>query len=170
MSLHGGPLGFAIGAEFRRHRVKYFIDRALASQASSSGYADASDQAGQRSIWTLFSEVNVRSSRTWSSTWRRATTTKATSAAASIQGVAALAAEPLAPGARLLQQGFSAPRPCSTCTVRKLAPTPRTPMTPPCSARGDVPAPGANPNIACGQQQFIREGSNCDVSPKRART
>ena len=59
MTMAGGPLGFAIGGEVRHDKATYTVDRALAGQASSSGYADAQDQRGSRTIQALFAEVNV---------------------------------------------------------------------------------------------------------------
>jgi iron complex outermembrane receptor protein len=57
--LPAGGVGFALGTEFRHDKATYDVNTALASQASSSGYADAQDQAGQRNIAALFSELSV---------------------------------------------------------------------------------------------------------------
>ena len=57
--LPAGPLGFAIGGEWRHDKATYRVNRDLAGQASSSGYAGALDQAGSRNIAAIFSEVNV---------------------------------------------------------------------------------------------------------------
>ncbi|UUZ50308.1 TonB-dependent receptor [Massilia sp. B-10] len=59
MAMGGGQLGFAIGGELRHDKATYTVDRALAYQASSSGFADAQDQRGSRTIRALFAEVNM---------------------------------------------------------------------------------------------------------------
>jgi iron complex outermembrane receptor protein len=35
---------------------------------------------------------------------------------------------------------------------------------------GGTPVPGANPNVVCGQQQFVRLGGNPDLQPEHSRT
>ena len=58
-NLPAGAVGFAVGTEFRKDKAEYSVDRALAGQASSSGYAEALDQSGSRTISAIFSELSV---------------------------------------------------------------------------------------------------------------
>ncbi len=170
LTLPGGPLGFAIGAEFRRDRAKYFVDRALASQASSSGYADASDQAGQRSIWALFSEVNVPIIKDLELNVA-ARYDHYSDVGGSFNPKVSLRWQPsrqlLVRGS--FNKGFRAPTLFDLYGPQATTNTSDT-YDDPLLCPGGVPAPGANPNIACGQQQFIRQGGNRDVSPERSRT
>jgi iron complex outermembrane receptor protein len=170
MTLPAGPLGFALGAEARKERALYTVNRELASQASSSGYADAQDQAGQRKLYAVFSEVNVPV----------------------IKGLELNAAgrydhyddvghsftpkisaryQPVTP--LLLRaswnRGFRAPtlfdlRGPQTVTNSS------DPWNDPLLCPGGVPAAGANPNLSCDQQQNIRQGGNPDVKPERSKT
>jgi len=170
MTLPGGPLGFAIGAEFRRDRAKYFVDRALASQASSSGYADAQDQSGQRSIWALFSEVNVPIIKDLELNVA-ARYDHYSDVGGSFNPKVALRWQPtrqlLVRGS--FNKGFRAPTLFDLYGPQSTTNTSDTYDDPLLCPNG-VPAPGANPNIACGQQQYIRQGGNPNLSPERSRT
>ncbi|SFC04333.1 TonB-dependent receptor [Massilia yuzhufengensis] len=170
LTLPGGPLGFAIGAEFRRDRAKYFVDRALAGQASSSGYADASDQAGARSIGALFSEVNVPLIKDLELNFA-ARYDHYSDVGGSFNPKVALRWQP---SKQVLvrasfNKGFRAPTLFDLYGPQATTNSSDT-YDDPLLCPGGVPAPGANPNIACGQQQFVRQGGNPDLSPERSRT
>jgi iron complex outermembrane receptor protein len=170
MTLPGGPLGFAVGAEFRRDRAKYFVNRALASQASSSGSADAQDQSGQRSIWALFSEVNVPIIKDLELNVA-ARYDHYSDVGGSFNPKVALRWQPtrqlLVRGS--FNKGFRAPTLFDLFGPQTTTNTSDTYDDPVLCPNG-APAPGANPNIACGQQQLIRQGGNPDLSPERSRT
>ncbi len=169
-TLPAGPVGFALGAEWRKEKALYTVNRDLASQASSSGYADAQDQAGERKIYAVFAELN----------------------APIVKGLELNAAgrydhyddvghsftpkisaryEPIS---QLLlraswNRGFRAPtlfdlRGPQTVTNSS------DPWNDPVLCPGGVPAPGANPNLSCDQQQNVRQGGNPDVKPERSKT
>lgn len=170
MQLPAGPLGFAIGAEFRRDRAKYFVNRELASQASSSGSADAQDQSGARSIWALFSEVNVPVIKDLELNFA-ARYDHYSDVGGSFNPKVALRWQPtrqvLVRGS--FNKGFRAPTLFDLFgpqTTTNSSDTYNDPVLCP----GGVPIPGANPNIACDQQQQVRGGGNPDLSPERSRT
>lgn len=169
MTLPGGPLGFAIGAEFRRDRAKYFVNRELASQASSSGSADAQDQFGARSIWALFSEVNVPIVKDLELNVA-ARYDHYSDVGGSFNPKVALRWQPtpqlLLRGS--FNKGFRAPTLFDLYGPQTTTNSSDTYDDPVLCPNG-VPAPGANPNIACGQQQFVRGGGNPDLSPERSR-
>ncbi|MEW6763725.1 MAG: TonB-dependent receptor [Pseudomonadota bacterium] len=170
MELPGGPLGFAVGAEFRRDRAKYFVNRELASQASSSGSADAQDQSGARSIWALFSEVNVPVIKDLELNFA-ARYDHYSDVGGSFNPKVALRWQPtrqvLVRGS--FNKGFRAPTLFDLFgpqTTTNSSDTYNDPVLCP----GGEPVPGANPNIACDQQQLVRGGGNPDLSPERSRT
>ncbi|WP_229425482.1 TonB-dependent receptor domain-containing protein [Massilia sp. Se16.2.3] len=170
MTLPGGPLGFAIGAEFRRDRAKYFVNRALASQASSSGSADAQDQSGQRSIGALFSELNVPVIRDLELNFA-ARYDHYSDVGGSFNPKVSLRYQPTR---QLLvrssfNKGFRAPTLFDLFgpqTTTNSSDTYNDPVLCP----GGTPIPGANPNIVCEQQQNIRGGGNPNLQPERSRT
>ncbi|MFC0251095.1 TonB-dependent receptor [Massilia consociata] len=170
MTLPGGPLGFAIGAEFRRDRAKYFVNRELASQASSSGYADAQDQSGARSIWAVFSEVNVPVIKNLELNFA-ARYDHYSDVGGSFNPKVALRWQPtrqlLVRGS--FNRGFRAPTLFDLYGPQSTTNSSDTYDDPLLCPNG-VPAPGANPNVACGQQQLVRQGGNPDLSPERSRT
>ena len=170
MSLPAGPLGFALGAEFRRDRAKYFVNRALASQASSSGSADAQDQSGQRSIAAIFSELNVPVIKDLELNFA-ARYDHYSDVGGSFNPKVALRYQPTR---QLLvrssfNKGFRAPTLFDLFgpqTTTNSSDTYNDPLLCP----GGTPVPGANPNIVCDQQQNIRGGGNPDLQPERSRT
>ena len=170
MTLPAGPLGFAIGAEFRRDRAKYFVNRALASQASSSGSADAQDQSGQRSIGAVFSELNVPVIKDLELNFA-ARYDHYSDVGGSFNPKVALRYQPIR---QLLvrgsfNKGFRAPTLFDLFgpqTTTNSSDTYNDPVLCP----GGTPVPGANPNIVCEQQQNIRGGGNPDLQPERSRT
>ncbi|MGJ9417775.1 TonB-dependent receptor [Massilia sp. CMS3.1] len=170
MTLPAGPLGFAIGAEFRRDRAKYFVNRALASQASSSGSADAQDQSGARSIGAVFSELNVPVIKDLELNFA-ARYDHYNDVGGSFNPKVALRYQPVK---QLLvrgsfNKGFRAPTlfdlygPQTTTNSSDTYDDPRL-------CPGGTPIPGANPNIVCGQQQNVRGGGNPNLQPERSRT
>jgi iron complex outermembrane receptor protein len=170
MTLPAGPLGFALGAEFRRDRAKYFVNRALAGQASSSGFADAQDQSGQRSIYAVFTELNVPVIKDLELNFA-GRYDHYSDVGGSFNPKVSLRYQPtpqlLVRGS--FNKGFRAPTlfdlygPQSTTNSSDTYDDPRL-------CPGGVAIPGANPNIVCGQQQLVRFGGNPELDPERSRT
>jgi iron complex outermembrane receptor protein len=170
MALPAGPLGFAAGAEYRHDKATYRVNRDLASQASSSGYADALDQQGSRNIWAVFTEVNVPIIKDLEMNVA-ARYDRYNDVGGRFDPKVALRYQPTRQV--LLRasynKGFRAP------TLFDLY-GPQTvtfssdPHDDPRLCPGGVPVPGANPNIACNQQQFIQQGGNRNVRPEKSRT
>jgi iron complex outermembrane receptor protein len=170
MTLPGGPLGFALGAEFRRDRAKYFVNRGLAGQASSSGYADAQDQSGQRSIYAIFTELNVPVIKDLELNFA-GRYDHYSDVGGSFNPKVSLRYQPtrqmLIRGS--FNKGFRAPTlfdlygPQTTTNSSDTYDDPRL-------CPGGVAVPGANPSIVCGQQQNVRGGGNPNLEPERSRT
>ncbi|MDB5749012.1 MAG: TonB-dependent receptor [Massilia sp.] len=170
MALPAGPLGFAVGAEFRRDRAKYFVNRGLAGQASSSGYADAQDQAGQRSIAALFAELNVPVIKDMELNFAGrydhysdvgdGFTPKVSLRYQPTQQV-------LVRGS--FNKGFRAPTLFDLYGPQSTTNTSDS-YDDPVLCPGGVAIAGANPSIVCGQQQFVRDGGNPGLAPERSRT
>jgi iron complex outermembrane receptor protein len=170
MTLPAGPLGFAIGGELRRDKATYIVDRALASQASSSGYADAQDQRGSRNIGALFSEVNVPVIKDLEVNVA-ARYDHYNDVGDSFTPKVAVRWQPtrqvLVRGS--FNRGFRAPTLFDLHGPQTVTNT-SDPWNDPVLCPNGTAVPGANPNLVCDQQQNIRQGGNPDVKPERSRT
>ena len=170
MTLPGGPLGFALGGEVRHDKATYTVDRALAGQASSSGYGDAQDQRGSRTIRALFAEVNVPVIKTLEVNLA-GRYDYYTDVGGRFNPKVALRWQPHQ--ALLVRssynRGFRAPTlydiygPQTTTNTAE-------PWDDPLLCPGGAPVAGANPNLVCNQQQNIRQGGNLNVEPEKSRT
>jgi iron complex outermembrane receptor protein len=168
--LPAGPLGFALGGEFRRDEADYRVNRALASQASSSGYADAQDQAGSRNIGAVFTELNVPVIKDLALNLA-ARYDDYTDFGHSFNPKVALRWQP---SKQLLlrgsfNKGFRAPTLYDLHGPQTTTNT-GNPWNDPVLCPGGKVVPGANPNLACDQQQKRRQGGNPEVKPERSRT
>jgi iron complex outermembrane receptor protein len=170
MAMAGGPLGFAIGGEVRHDKAEYLVDRALAGQASSSGYADAQDQRGSRTIRALFAELNLPLIKDLEVNLA-GRYDYYTDVGGNFNPKVALRWQPTA---RLLvrgsyNEGFRAPTlydiygPQTTTNTAE-------PWDDPLLCPGGTAVPGANPNLVCDQQQNIRSGGSLTVAPETSRT
>lgn len=170
MTLPGGPLGFAIGAEFRRDRAKYFVNRTLAGQASSSGYADAQDASGQRSIAAVFTEFNVPLIKDLELNFA-GRYDHYNDVGSSFNPKVSVRYQPtrqmLLRGS--FNKGFRAPTLFDLYGPQSTTNSSDTYDDPVLCPNG-TPVPGANPNIVCGQQQNVRQGGNPNLSPEKSRT
>ncbi|NYE62501.1 iron complex outermembrane receptor protein [Duganella sp. 1224] len=170
MQLPGGPLSFALGGEARKERALYTINRALASQASSSGFADAQDQSGDRRIYALFAELNAAAIQHLELN-AAARFDHYSDVGRSFTPKLSARYQPLAP--LLLRaswnRGFRAPTLFDLHGPQTVTNS-SDPWNDPVLCPGGVPVAGANPNLACDQQQNIRQGGNPDVRPERSKT
>ena len=57
--LPAGPLGFAIGGEFRHESAQFNVNHALADLSASTGSQDAQSSSGSRNVSAVFTEFNV---------------------------------------------------------------------------------------------------------------
>ncbi|WP_229256515.1 TonB-dependent receptor [Duganella lactea] len=168
--LPGGPLGFALGGEARKEKAVYKINRALASQASSSGFADAQDQTGERRIYAVFAELNAPVIKDLELN-AAARYDHYSDVGHSFTPKLSARYQPVAPV--LLRaswnRGFRAPTLFDIHGPRTVTNS-SDPWNDPLLCPGGVPAPGANPNLSCDQQQNIRQGGNPDVRAERSKT
>ena len=170
MQLPAGPLGFAVGGEFRSDKAEYKVDRALAGQASSSGYADAKDQSGDRTISAVFAEVNVPVIKNLElalaaryDSYNDVGSTFNPKVGVRYQPTK----EVLFRGS--YNTGFRAPTLYDLHgpqTTTNTADSYNDPLLCP----DGVAVAGANPNLVCDQQQNIRGGGNPDLKPEKSKT
>jgi iron complex outermembrane receptor protein len=169
-TLPGGAVGFALGTEFRHDKASYDVNTELASQASSSGYADAQDQAGQRNIAALYSELSVPLAKELELSMA-ARYDHYNDVGGSFNPKIGLRWQPTK---QLLLRtsyntGFRAP------TLYDLHGPATSTFTSnsyddPVLCPGGSAVAGANPNLACNQQQYIRSGGNIDLKPEKSKT
>lgn len=170
MELRGGQLGFALGGEVRHDKAQYIVNRALAGQASSSGYADSQDQRGSRTIRALFAEVNAPLLPGVELNFA-GRYDYYTDVGGRFNPKVALRweATPAVLVRGSYNRGFRAPTlydiygPQTTTNTAE-------PWDDPLLCPGGVPVAGANPSIVCDQQQNIRQGGNTALEPEKSRT
>ncbi|SDH04205.1 MULTISPECIES: TonB-dependent receptor [unclassified Duganella] len=168
--LPAGGVGFALGTEFRHDKATYNVNRDLASQASSSGYADAQDQAGQRNISAVYSELSVPLAKTVELS-AAARYDHYNDVGGSFNPKVGLRWEA---SKQVLfrtsyNTGFRAPtlydlHGPATSTFTSNA------YNDPVLCPGGSAITGANPNVACAQQQYIRSGGNANLKPEKSKT
>lgn len=168
--LPAGSVGFAVGTEFRHDKATYSINHDLASQASSSGYADAQDQAGQRNISALYSELSVPLAKPLELSIA-ARYDHYNDVGGTFNPKVGLRWEATK---KLMfrtsyNTGFRAP------TLYDLhGPATKTftsnAYNDPVLCPGGTAVSGANPNVSCKQQQYIRSGGNEDLKPEKSKT
>ena len=168
--LPAGAVGFAVGTEFRNEKAEYNINTALASQASSSGYAEAKDQSGSRNIGAIFSELSVPILKSLELSLA-ARYDHYNDVGGSFNPKIGLRWQPTS---QVLfrgsyNTGFRAPTlydlhgPMSkTFTAGK--------YNDPRLCPGGTPVPGADKNTACATQQYIRTGGNPEIKPEKSKT
>ncbi|WP_432382265.1 TonB-dependent receptor [Duganella sp. P38] len=168
--LPAGAVGFAVGTEFRHDKATYSVNRELASQASSSGYADAQDQAGQRNISAVYSELSVPLAKPLELSIA-ARYDHYNDVGGSFNPKVGLRWEA---SKQVLfrtsyNTGFRAPtlydlHGPATSTFTSNA------YDDPVLCPGGTAVAGANPNVACAQQQYIRSGGNANLKPEKSKT
>ncbi|MFJ2986900.1 TonB-dependent receptor [Collimonas sp. NPDC087041] len=57
--LPAGPLGFALGGEFRKEQANFNVNHERSDVVESSGSADSKSASGSRNVKALFTELNV---------------------------------------------------------------------------------------------------------------
>ncbi|MFP5391868.1 MAG: TonB-dependent receptor domain-containing protein, partial [Gammaproteobacteria bacterium] len=170
MTLPAGPLGFAIGVEHRRDHASYLVNRALASQASSSGYQEALDQFGKRHMSAVFMEANVPVIQNLELNLALRHD-RYSDFGGSTNPKVAVRYQPI-PQILLrgsYNRGFRAPTLFDINAPETTTNTSDT-YNDPLLCPGGVPVAGANPNIACDQQQNIRSGGNRNLQPEKSKT
>lgn len=169
-TLPAGAVGFAIGTEFRHDKATYDVNTELASQASSSGYADAQDQSGQRNIAALYSELSAPLAKDVELSLA-ARYDHYNDVGGSFNPKIGLRWQP---SKQVLfrtsyNTGFRAP------TLYDLHGPATSTFTgnsydDPVLCPGGTVVDGANPNVACNQQQYIRSGGNPNLKPEKSKT
>ncbi|MRW91354.1 TonB-dependent receptor [Duganella sp. FT80W] len=168
--LPAGGVGFAVGTEFRHDKATYDVNTALASQASSSGYADAQDQEGQRNIAALYSEISVPLTKSLELSGA-ARYDHYSDVGGTFNPKVGLRWEA---SKQVLfrtsyNTGFRAP------TLYDLhGPATKTYTSnaydDPVLCAGGTAVSGANPNTVCNTQQYIRSGGNPNLKPEKSKT
>jgi iron complex outermembrane receptor protein len=166
----GGGLGVAFGAEYRHDKAEYIVNTPLASQASSSGFADAQNQFGSRNIWAVFGEVNMPFTKTLEVNLA-ARYDWYTQIGGQFNPKISLRWQPNKQwlGRASANKGFRAPTLYDLFGPQTVTFT-SDQYDDPKLCPGGVPQPGTNPNIVCNQQQNIQQGGNPNVGPEKSTT
>ena len=170
MQLAGGPLALALGAELRREKAQFNVNRDIAGQASSSGLSGSLSKNGERDIEAVFGELNLplvkdlevqlaarfdHYSDVGSTTNPKIGLRYQASDKLVLRGSAST--------------GFRAPT-----LFEKNAPPSRNDTNDsyedPILCPGGVPQPGANPLRDCDLQQYKLQGGNENLRPEKSKT
>ena len=170
MQLAGGPLALALGAELRREKAQFNVNRDIAGQASSSGLSGSLSKNGERDIEAVFGELNLplvkdlevqlaarfdHYSDVGSTTNPKIGLRYQASDKLVLRGSAST--------------GFRAPT-----LFEKNAPPSRNDTNDsyedPILCPGGVPQPGANPLRDCDLQQYKLQGGNENLKPEKSKT
>ncbi len=170
MALPGGQLAFAMGAELRHETADFDVNRAIASQASSSGLSGSLSKSGSRNVQALFAEVVAPFSKALEVSFaarfdRYSDVGNTTNPKVGVR---------YQPSPALLLRasattGFRAPT-----LFEKNGPPSRNDTNDsyddPILCPGGVAQPGANPLRDCNLQQFKLQGGNPNLKPEKSRS
>jgi iron complex outermembrane receptor protein len=169
-ALAGGQLGVAFGAEYRHDKAKYNVNRDLAGQASSSGYADAQNQSGQRDIYAVFGEVNAPFTKDLEMNVA-ARYDHYSDVGGSFNPKVSLRWQPTKQvlARASWNKGFRAPTLFDLFGPQTVTFT-SDQYDDPVLCPGGVALPGTNRTTVCNAQQNIQQGGNATVGPETSRT
>src|SRR5471030_3024906 len=168
--LAGGPLAIALGAELRREKAEFNVNRDIAGQAASSGLSGSLSKNGSRDIEAFFGELNLplikdlevqlaarydHYSDVGSTTNPKLGVRYQASPQLVLRGSAST--------------GFRAPT-----LFEKNAPPSKNDTndsySDPVLCPGGVPQPGSNPLRDCEIQQYKLQGGNENLKPEKSTT
>jgi iron complex outermembrane receptor protein len=170
MTLPGGQLALAVGAELRHETADFNVNREIASQASSSGLSGSLSKRGSRNVQAVFAEVVAPLSRALELSlaarfdrYNDVGNTTNPKLAVRYQPSAAVLLRASA------TTGFRAPT-----LFEKNGPPSRNDTNDsyddPILCPNGVPQPGANPLRDCNLQQFKLQGGNINLKPEKSRS
>lgn len=170
MELPGGPLGIAVGTEFRKDKAQYLVNRDIASQASSSGLSNTLDEFGERNVSAVYTEMLIPIIKDLE-IQLALRYDRYSDFGSTVNPKIAFRYQPtkqvLFRGS--YNTGFRAPTLYEVNAPNTVSNTSDA-YSDPKLCPGGVANPGVNPNIACDQQQNLRGGGNKNVGPEKSKT
>ncbi|MDC8757267.1 TonB-dependent receptor [Janthinobacterium fluminis] len=170
MPMAGGPMAIAVGAEWRREKADFYVNRDIAGQAASSGLSGSLSKNGSRNIKAVFGELSLplikdldvqlavrydNYSDVGSTTNPKVGLRYQPSKQVLLRGSAST--------------GFRAPT-----LFEKNAPPSKNDTSntydDPVFCPGGKPIPAANPSRDCDQQQYKLQGGKLDLKPEKSTT
>ena len=170
MQLAGGPLALALGAELRREKAQFNVNREIAGQASSSGLSGSLSKNGERDIEAVFGELNLPLLKNLEVQLaaRFDHYSDAGSTTNPKIGLRYQASD------RLVLRGSASTGFRAPTLFEKNAPPSRNDTNDsyddPILCPGGVPQPGANPLRDCDLQQYKLQGGNENLKPEKSKT
>ena len=170
MQLEGGPLALALGAELRREKAQFNVNREIAGQASSSGLSGSLSKNGERDIEAVFGELNLPLVKNLEVQLaaRFDHYSDAGSTTNPKIGLRYQASD------RLVLRGSASTGFRAPTLFEKNAPPSRNDTNDsyddPILCPGGVPQPGANPLRDCDLQQYKLQGGNENLKPEKSKT
>ena len=170
MQLAGGPLALALGAELRREKAQFNVNREIAGQASSSGLSGSLSKNGERDIEAVFGELNLPLVKNLEVQLaaRFDHYSDAGSTTNPKIGLRYQASD------RLVLRGSASTGFRAPTLFEKNAPPSRNDTNDsyddPILCPGGVPQPGANPLRDCDLQQYKLQGGNENLKPEKSKT
>ena len=170
MAMGGGQMAVAVGTEIRRETADFNVNRAIASQASSSGLSGSLSKSGSRNIEALFSELNLPFTKELEMQLA-ARYDRYSDVGHTTNPKIGLRYQPMP---QLLVRasastGFRAPT-----LFEKNGPPSRNDTndsySDPILCPGGKPQPGSNPLRDCDLQQFKLQGGNMNLKPEKSKS
>jgi iron complex outermembrane receptor protein len=170
MPMAGGQLAVAVGAELRREEADFYVNREIASQASSSGLSGSLSTNGSRNIQALFAELSIPFIKDLD-VQLAARFDRYSDVGNTTNPKIGVRYQPMR---QLLLRGSASTGFRAPTLYEKNAPLSRNDTNDsyddPFLCPGGVPQPGANPLRDCDLQQFKLNGGNPDLKPEKSRT
>ncbi len=169
MAMAGGPLAIAFGAEVRRETADFNVNRAIASQASSSGLSGSLSKAASRNVQALFTELNVPMTKELEVQLaarfdRYSDVGNTTNPKIGVR---------YQPNAMFVLRGSASTGFRAPTLFEKNGPPSKNDTNDsyddPILCPGGVPQPGANPLRDCNLQQYKLQGGNANLKPEKSR-
>jgi iron complex outermembrane receptor protein len=170
MPMAGGQLAVAVGAEMRREKADFDVNREIASQASSSGLSGSLPKTGSRNIQALFGELSIPLVKDLEVQLaarfdRYSDVGNTTNPKIGVR---------YQPTRQLLLRGSASTGFRAPTLFEKNGPPSRNDTNDsyndPILCPDGNPQPGANPLRDCDLQQYKLQGGNANLKPEKSRT
>jgi iron complex outermembrane receptor protein len=170
MALAGGRMALALGLEVRHEKATFEVNRAIASQAASSGLSGSLSQEGSRNIQAVFGELSLPLIKDLD-VQLAARFDRYNDVGNTTNPKIGVRYQPIR---QVLLRGSASTGFRAPSLFEKNAPPSRNDTNDtyddPILCPGGVPQPGANPLRDCDLQQFKLQGGNLNLKPEKSRT
>ncbi len=170
MAMGGGQMAVAVGTEIRRETAEFNVNRAIASQASSSGLSGSLSKTGSRNIQAVFTELNLPFTKELE-VQLAARYDRYSDVGNTTNPKIGLRFQPTP---QLLVRGSASTGFRAPTLFEKNGPPSRNDTNDsyndPILCPGGKPQPGSNPLRDCDLQQYKLQGGNINLKPEKSKS